>query len=99
MCWKWSDGDPTIYPSHPNPVRPGAVLNYSLPHGSHVNPAIFDPSGRNVRNLVDEDQEVGRHVVAWDVRDRRGRDFPSGVYFARLRAGGATRTLKLIVAR
>jgi flagellar hook assembly protein FlgD len=37
--------------------------------------------------------------VGWDGRDDRGAGMPSGVYFARAEYAGASRTVKLILAR
>ena len=41
----------------------------------------------------------GEHRTAWDGRDGRGRPVPSGVYLARLEAGGRKAEQKLHVIR
>ena len=41
----------------------------------------------------------GRHRVAWDGTDDAGGEVASGVYLYRLRAGGETRTRRLVLAR
>ena len=40
--------------------------------------------GEQVRALVDEKQEAGRHSVVWDGTNKRGLPETSGVYLVRL---------------
>lgn len=55
-------------------------------------------SGRLVRTLVDGSLSAGAHEVSWNRDSDRGESVPRGVYFYRLTAGGATRSLRMIVA-
>jgi hypothetical protein len=83
----------------PNPFRPRTILTYSLPQSAHVDLVVFDVKGRCVATLMDADQVAGVHQTAWNGCDDQGSQVSSGVYLARLRAGGQSRVLKLVRCR
>jgi hypothetical protein len=57
-----------------------------------VNVAVYDVAGRMLAGL---DGSAGE--VTWDGRDAQGRPAPSGVYFARVRAEGASaKTIRIV---
>jgi hypothetical protein len=60
---------------------------------------VYDLQGRLVRTLVQEDLQVGEHLAIWNGRSDRGRTAASGIYFARLTAAGAERTIKLMLVK
>lgn len=83
--------------AYPNPFTSGTAFEVTLDDDADVSVEIFDVMGRRVRVL-----ELGRLVagttrIAFDARDARAQRLPSGVYFARVRAAGATATRKLVV--
>lgn len=57
---------------------------------------IYDIRGRQVRHLR---LDAGAVAVAWDGRDEGGRQVPSGVYYARVTAEGATSTTRVTMVR
>jgi hypothetical protein len=83
----------------PNPVRRDCEVRFELPAPAGVSLAIFDASGRRVRDLVSGPRAAGEGLARWDRRDAGGVACPSGVYFLRLRAGGETRSARLLVLR
>ena len=60
---------------------------------------IFDPSGRRVRQLVDEALPGGWHRAVWDGTDDGQRRVASGIYYASLRAGSVRQTMKLVLLK
>jgi hypothetical protein len=42
---------------------------------------------------------AGAHAVHWDGRTERGKELPSGAYFARLRANGRKEVRRVVLAR
>ncbi len=89
--------------NYPNPFNPSTSISFDVPGlpGTlqAVSLRIYDIHGRLVRNLVDLDLEPGIHVVAWNGRNERGEQVPSGIYLYTLRSGGETYTKKMTVMK
>lgn len=83
----------------PNPLHGGAttVLCFTLPASGPATLALFDVTGRRVRMLARGNHLAGAHTVAFDGRDRDGRELAAGLYFARLDAVGRTLVRRLVV--
>ncbi len=79
-----------------NPFRSRLRLAYALPQGSRVELDILDLAGRRVQTLVSGDRAAGEHEARWDGDSEPGSCCGPGLYFARLRADGATTTLRVI---
>jgi len=84
----------SLHPFRPNPFNPSTVARYEIRDASHVVLRVYDTAGRVVAALVDGWREAGSHEVTFD-----GSGLPSGIYLARLEAGGLTRTQKLILLK
>jgi hypothetical protein len=88
----------------PNPFNPTTKLQLEVPSRERGSPVrvevvIFDAKGRPVRTLLRDRMVPGRHAVIWDGRDDAGRPVASGVYVARLAAGGHSAAHKLTLVR
>jgi subtilisin family serine protease len=92
-------GDLQFLPNYPNPFSDQTTLEYVLPDPAAVRLAVYDVLGRQVRVLVDQKQEAGRHTVQWDGHDESGRRMASGVYLARLVVDGTTQVRKMTFVR
>lgn len=78
----------------PNPFNPATQIEFSLPIRQRVVLKIFDVMGRQVRVLLDEVREAGRHNIAFDATT-----LASGVYFYQLRAGDYVARQKMLLIR
>ena len=78
----------------PNPFNPTTTISFSLPHSAKVEVNIFDITGRLVETLADQRFEAGAHSLIFD-----GSSLPSGIYFARLRAGEFVKTQKMVLLK
>lgn len=85
--------------NHPNPFNPSTTISYELATSTHVRLEIFDASGRLVRTLVDETQDVGRREIVWNGRASGNRNLPSGVYLYRLQAGEMIQTKRMTLLK
>ncbi len=86
--------------SFPNPFNPATTIRYRLPRASRVSLGIYDLEGRLLRRLESGAmRNAGEHGIEWDGRSDRGRLQPSGIYFARLRAGDAELNLNMLLLK
>ncbi|MBK7672340.1 MAG: hypothetical protein IPJ24_13330 [bacterium] len=88
-----------LQPAQPNPFNPRTALTLVMPAAGGASLRIFDARGALVRHLLDGELGAGEHRLEWDGCDDGGRALPSGVYVARLRAGGAAESVKLMLVR
>jgi hypothetical protein len=80
---------------YPNPFRSEATVLCNLPEATEYVLAIYDVSGRLVRDLTGS--ASGKIRVTWDGRDAEDRRVPSGVYFCRLKTGEIDLARKIVL--
>lgn len=85
--------------SHPNPTRHAANVRFFLPRAGAARLAVYDLSGRRVRNLMDGHGQPGWSTVAWNGRDDAGTEVPAGVYVLRLMQGGDAESRRVAVLK
>ena len=90
---------PILLHSFPNPFNPSTTIGYATVGRAQVTLTIYSVAGRHIATLVDEFQEPGEHQVAWNARDKDGRQLPSGVYWSRLQVGSSVQTRKLLLLK
>jgi hypothetical protein len=78
----------SLAPINPNPTREGPNLRFGLPRDGLVKLTIYDAQGRRVRTVVHAWLPAGYGLTRWDGRNEAGDDSGSGIYFARIDAGG-----------
>lgn len=88
-----------LLPVVPNPGNPQVSLRFSLEAPAKAELVVFDLRGRLVRTLLAAELGAGPHVVDWKGEDDEGGTVSSGVYLARLRAGGRELTQKVAFVR
>jgi Secretion system C-terminal sorting domain len=80
--------------NYPNPFNPVTRVNFQIPEVDYVRLSVYDLLGREVTVLVNEELRPGDYKVDFD-----GSNFPSGVYYYKLTAGGFTETKKMILVK
>jgi flagellar hook assembly protein FlgD len=75
------------------------VLQYALPRNAKVSLRVYDPQGRMVRTLVDQDAAAGTFRASWDGLTDSGTATARGVFFARLVVDGQTMDTKKVVVQ
>ena len=89
----------SIIESYPNPFNAQTTLTFELPSESMATLAVYDITGRKVRELLAGDMQAGRHSVLWDGTDGDGVSVGSGLYFSRLSAGGEVATGRMLFVK
>lgn len=75
-------------PAYPNPSMRHVRVGFDLARASHATVEVYDLRGARVRTLCDREFPAGRHELAWEGEDDRGRAVAPGVYLVRFRADG-----------
>ncbi len=84
---------------YPNPVTTSAIVSYTLDRSEHVSIKVFNILGEEVSTLSNIMQKAGRHEIRWEADDLSGNPLKGGLYFIKIKAGSATRTIKTMLAR
>ncbi len=78
----------------PNPFNPATTLHFAVPQAAPARLTIHDLGGRRVATVLDRDLPAGPGAVVW-----RPQGLSSGVYVARLVAGGSETVARLVLVR
>jgi hypothetical protein len=89
----------TLARPRPNPARDPLALHFALAHEGRVRLAIYDVTGRPVRELATGVRPAGEQTVTWDLRDATGHRVDAGVYFARVELDGRLLSQRLAILR
>lgn len=82
----------------PNPSAGAFAVEFALPRAGTASLRLLDPRGRVVATLADGTRSAGRHRLSWSGITARG-PVAAGVYFLELRANGAVRSQRVVLAR
>lgn len=82
---------PALYQNFPNPFNPSTTIYYDVPVAGLVTLRVFNVLGQEIRTLVHQRKESGRHQVHFDANG-----LPGGVYFCRLTVGATAHVRKMI---
>lgn len=80
--------------NYPNPFNPYTVISYQLAYSSNISIIIYDALGKELKTLVKELKNAGSYKVQFD-----GTDFPSGIYYYRIKAGKYEQVKKMMLIR
>lgn len=85
--------------NRPNPVSKKTAIIYSIPEDGKVSLKVYNATGALIRTLVNKPMKKGNYTTYWDIRNDKGREVASGVYFCRLETTGFTGTRKIVVVK
>jgi len=89
-----------LHGNYPNPFNPKTTIRFSLAQSEKVDLSIYSVTGRRIRRLADgAKMGAGVYELEWDGRDEGGGRVATGVYFAKLRAGDASFTRKMVLLK
>lgn len=81
--------------NYPNPFNPGTKISYQIiKNNSNVRLTVFDITGKQVAELVNEKQNAGYYEIAFEAGD-----LSSGIYFYKLITENFTETKKMVLVK
>jgi photosystem II stability/assembly factor-like uncharacterized protein len=80
----------TLRQNYPNPFNPSTSIEYEITERVHVKLTAYDMNGKEVRVLIDHEQEAGVYRTSFDASG-----LASGAYYCTLKAGTRTSTIKM----
>lgn len=84
----------SLRPNYPNPFNPTTHLEFTLNRTARVRLSVYNILGREVAVLVDRRLTAGVYQA-----DFQAGDLPSGMYLARLDAGGQTEVRRMMLVK
>ena len=89
----------TLHQNFPNPFNPTTTLRYDLPNEGNISIVVFDVVGRQVAELINEEQPAGSYQVVWNGRNSAGVALPTGLYFAKMITSDYSNTIKMVLMK
>ncbi len=86
--------DFSLMQNYPNPFNPTTTIQYALPRNTQVSIRVYNALGKEVRELVNQEQPAGTHSTSFS-----GEGLSSGVYFYTIRAGEFTASRKMLLIK
>jgi hypothetical protein len=83
-----------LHQNYPNPFNPETQIQFSLPDQTRVSIQIFDATGRQVAELLNQIQPAGSHSVTWNAAGQS-----SGIYYIVTKAPEFTQTRKCLLLK
>ena len=88
-----------LHQNYPNPFNPVTTLRYDLPENGNVNITIYDMLGRQVKALINQNQDAGYRSVVWNATNNYGEPVSAGIYLYQIQAGEYMQTKKMVLLK
>ena len=89
----------SLFQNYPNPFNPTTLISYALPKSSSVTVKIYDMLGREIKTLVNADQNAGINTVQWNGDNNYGAKVATGTYIYMIKAGDFYQAKKMILLK
>ena len=83
-----------LHQNYPNPFNPRTNISYSIPVSGRIDILIFDVLGNEIENASKYHSQAGDYDFSWNAEN-----YPSGVYFYKLKYGKFSETKKMILLK
>ena len=80
--------------NYPNPFNPSTTITFSLPVAQNVVLTIYNAIGIEIKSLLNKFLSSGNYSIKFDAAD-----YPSGIYFYRIKTDQFTQTKKMILTK
>ena len=88
-----------LHQNYPNPFNPTTQIKYDIAEDSFVSITIYDVMGRNIRTLMNVNQNAGYHSIQWDAKNDMGEGVSAGMYIYVIQAGEFRATKKMVLLK
>ena len=85
--------------NYPNPFNPTTTISFQLPQAENVRIIIYDLTGREVRELLNENRPAGSYTINWNGRNKSDQTVATGLYIYQIHAGQFSQTQKMVFAK
>ncbi len=85
--------------NYPNPFNPSTMISYSIAKSSFVSLKVYDILGREVKTLLSQQMNAGKHNLNWNGDDNYGNKVSSGTYIYRISADNFVSSKKMILIK
>jgi hypothetical protein len=85
--------------NYPNPFNPATTIPYTVSATGLVRLSIYDLLGKQVRELINEEQTAGSFRVIWDGLNGSGHQAATGVYFCKMTVAGFESMRRIMLIR
>jgi hypothetical protein len=83
-----------LHQNYPNPFNPVTRISFDISKSCFVKLAVYDINGKLVSGLVNEYKPQGSYEITFNAYN-----LTSGIYFAKLSAGGFSDVKKMILIK
>jgi hypothetical protein len=80
--------------NYPNPFNPTTTIQYSIPKDEYVKLAVYDVTGKIVKELANGYKSAGRYNVEFNASG-----YASGIYYYKIEAGVYNNTQKMMLVK
>jgi len=80
--------------NYPNPFNPETNIKFTLPKAGLVTLTIYNILGKETAVLINKQMSAGNQSIEWNASN-----YPSGVYFYKLKAGDFIDTKKMVLIK
>lgn len=74
-----------LHPNFPNPFNAETTVRFDINQKCHVKLKVYNILGREIKVLLDDIVEGGRHSVVWNATNKYDMPISSGLYFISMR--------------
>ena len=85
--------------NYPNPFNSSTTIPFRISREQHVEIAVYDITGKLIRNLVSQVLSPNAYKVGWDGRDDEGSLVSSALYIVRMTAGNYTASARMTLLK
>ena len=86
-----------LKPVYPTLIHDNAIISYAVPALGKVNISVFDISGREIKQLINTENEPGYYRISWNCTDDYNARVAPGTYFIRMKSGDFLKTEKAVI--